>query len=591
MMSTLGLYAVCLLGVADMPRVRVTVDTDCAYVVNGHVEVHDMIFGWTAYEGAPTPATEKREALRAAGVSCLGFPGALRWCSPPSSEAGDPGAWYRTDAALHEITSAEPLNGARYMYGKILPACRDLGIEPMVYLLDGPEWAMGPENVPAAPAQYAELVAGYVSVLRRIDPGLRWVHLDNEPNAHWYRAGKSGKDYGGIFRAVAEAVHRAHPDVMIGGPVLCWPPAWPPSQSGHPNWYTWDVWTIPFLDAAGDQLDFFDYHDYDNTPDVLLEEITTIENELRLRRGREVPIVISECGIRLTEAEWRDPATHWEKRTAPWARHLLAMLEHPDKVYSAQLHDLSAPANGWFRIMAEPPHHTPTYWLYWVFRHIRGQRVRATCDGGADVRVFAARKGMRAAVLVFNDRPDSASVTLEFKGSGVLAGVRWDRLELDAKANRVVHDSGTGAEIEVAPRGIACVYAEVCGGRPTRRAERLEFFGGSVMNEFDGSEVAVEVAMPAGALQRGASARLRVGTLGNSPQDKLTVTLDDHTYPLQGGLYFQEVPLRELPQSEKSQLVFRCDSDKEAVRSRPGDHRLRVSSATLVLEREMTRAP
>jgi hypothetical protein len=120
-LTLLTVVAVGLMTVA-FGDAKVTVNTDCAYVVNGHREVHDMVFGATAYEGAPPPATECRESLRTAGVSCLGFPGNGAWCSPPESPLEEVLPWYQSDAAVREMTHAEPLNGARYMYGKILPA-------------------------------------------------------------------------------------------------------------------------------------------------------------------------------------------------------------------------------------------------------------------------------------------------------------------------------------------------------------------------------------------------------------------------------------------------------------------------------------
>ncbi len=79
---------------------------------------------------------------------------------------------------------------------------------------------------------------------------------------------------------------------MVGGPVLCWPPAWPPAPKGISNWYTWDDYTMPLINIAGDELDFFDFHYYGLDVDIAAEEVQTVENALILRRGRRVPVAI-----------------------------------------------------------------------------------------------------------------------------------------------------------------------------------------------------------------------------------------------------------------------------------------------------------
>jgi len=180
-------------------------------------------------------------------------------------------AWFESEAALRELTNG-PLHGARYLYGRILPGCRRLGIEPMMYVFG--------QDYPTADEPYAAEYAGYVSLLKRIDPELRWVHILNEPNAYFFRDGKGGGDYAELFTAVAGAIKQKCPDVMVGGPVLCWPPAWPPAQVGLPNWYTWDEWTIPLIKAAGELLDFFDFHYYGLELDVAAEEIAAVANAL-----------------------------------------------------------------------------------------------------------------------------------------------------------------------------------------------------------------------------------------------------------------------------------------------------------------------
>ena len=581
--------------------VQVTVDVTRAYAICGHEQVQRNVFGVTAYEGATLPAEEQgRRILQQAGITCLGFPGVIGWCAPteqPSDRRAGIERWYGSPEAERLIRDL-PLNGDRYMYGRILPACREIGIEPMVYLLGGPQWMLGPEAIPLDDDLYADLLTQYVGLLRRSDPKLRLFHLDNEPNTHWFKVNKAGAEYGRLFARVAASLKSRYPDALIGGPVLCWPPAWPPSQEGQPNWYTWDTWTLPFLDAAGDRCDFFDFHLYPNGEiivPVALEEITLIANEMWRRRRARVPIVISECGIGLSEAEWKDEAAHWFKRTLPWARFLLAMLDQPDKVMSVQMHDLSAVAGEWFRLVkgTDLQDQTPTYWLYWLLRHVRGTRLVATAQGGQSLTVFATRgsdpsigRTAEAAVMMFNDSDAPQEARVRFIGADATP-VRWERLFLDTQTRKVVRESGRGQRIRLPARSLAAAWVSVPPGLPLKRArEREEYFGRSVMNEFAavGTEAAIPVTVPAEVLRGAREARVRVGTLGSAPGDRVTLLVGNDSYPLRGGTYFQEIRLRHLPPPGNSVLRFRLDK-------RDGEHRLRVSCATIVIERELTAKP
>jgi len=164
--------------------VRITVNSDTAYAINGQPRIQSAVFGLSAYEGATFPARpEYAPLLEQAGIACLGFPGMIGWCAPremPQGGAAGIEKWYASDDALHELTWGEPLNGARYMYGRILPACRKLGIEAMMYITGGPDWVMGEHQIPKDNELYGVVAANYVALLRRVDPDLRWVHLLND---------------------------------------------------------------------------------------------------------------------------------------------------------------------------------------------------------------------------------------------------------------------------------------------------------------------------------------------------------------------------------------------------------------------------
>lgn len=585
--------------------VRISVDSDTAYAINGRTRIQSAVFGLSAYEGATFPVkAEYAPLLRQAGVACLGFPGVIGWCAPRQMPEGGPAAierWYASDEALHEITWGEPLDGARYMYGRILPACRKLGIEPMVYITGGPDWVMGEHQIPKDNKLYGVVAANYVALLRRIDPSLRWVHLLNEPNSHWFKGGKSGKDYAEMFRTVAAAIKRRNPGVMVGGPVLCWPPAWPPAPRGMSNWYTWDGYTMPLLNIAGEELDFFDFHYYGLDVDVAAEEVQTVENALILRRGRRVPVAITECGTspgELTERQWADPAGHYMIKTLGMQRLLMMYLDRPATVMTVQMHDLSAMAGRYlarFIKGPDPYDQLPTYWMYSLWRHFRGIRLCARVEPGP-VRAMAAFDGSEVVVMVFNDSPIARDIELkltapEHPGVCLPDVARWASLSLNEKRSDIVRRHGEGTCVKAPPYSTYVFRFRMPEGWDIRAAaERVELVGDAVMQEFTavGDHRRITVSVPDDVLKGARSARVRVGLLGSNTGDRLAMTIGGRRYRLRAGTYFQEIPLRAMPGPGRNVVDFHLQAREGTIGERTaqgGENRLRVSSISLIIER------
>lgn len=590
--------------------VKITVDADTAYALDGETQIPKAVFGLTAYEGATTPAQpDYQPILREAGIGCLGFPGVVSWCAPgemPADGVAGIERWYASDEALHEITDAEPLNGSRYMYGRILPACRKLGIEPMIYILGGPEWVMGEYGIPRDNALYGAVAANYVALLRRIDPELRWVHLLNESNSSWFNAHKSGTDYAEMFRVVAAAIKEKNPGILVGGPVTCWPPAWPPVQLGMPNWYTWDEWTMPLIAGAGEQLDFFDFHYYGLSVGVAAEEVQTVANAIALQRGRRVPVAITECGSapgEITAEEWADTGRHYMIKTLGMERLLMMYLDRPATVMTVQMHDLSAMAGSYlaeFLKGADPYDQYPTYWLYPIWGQFRGTRLAARVEPER-VRAMAALNGDEVVVMAFNDAPVARDVEVELAAPGhpgamLPTAARWRNLFLDHQANKLVRRSGGGPRFKMPPYSTYAVrFCMPDDWQIIRAAERHEFMGDAVMQEFeavgDGKEIAVTV--PPDSLRDARSASVRVGLLGSKTGDQVVLTVGVEGHRLLAGTYFQEVPLHALPAAGRNVLRFDLQGRHGTIGQRDGsgaENRLRVSSASLVLECRASRA-
>ena len=221
----------------------VIVHTDTIQDINGVSTIPDGLFGITAYDGAAT-ATEAPwvPILKQSGIRWAGLPGDSRWVFAP--DAHPTAGWADSPEALNRLD--HPLGG--YAIPQCLRAWRDLGIEPMLYLVGYPDSLNGGigtagklsiTDFPKDPVAAGVMWAEYVALMRRADPQLTWLHLGNEPNSSWFQQGHDGREWATIFRAVSQAVRERNPGVRIGGPTLCWPLSWPPAQAGSASWYTW----------------------------------------------------------------------------------------------------------------------------------------------------------------------------------------------------------------------------------------------------------------------------------------------------------------------------------------------------------------
>jgi len=423
--------------VGTTDRAELVIDTDTVFEVNGVSIVPDGLFGVTAYNGPETATDERWRALLIdSGLRWVGIPGNPGWLLPPEAPPGFAAGWADTPAAAALLD--------HHRGGYHIPSCltwRDIGIEPMLYLgLQGifkwsdsgdgeprhpsmpPLFPVSPLDIERAGVEWGE----YVALLKRVDPKLTWIHLENEPNAHWFRFKKGGHDYAALFEAVAKGIKKRNPDIKIGGPVLCWPPSFPPTQYRDSPWYTWDSYTMPLIEMAGEQLDFFDFHLYGGSSTLGMEEVQTVANAMWLKTGRRKPVMISEYGAYLrTDDDMRSVERVWDSRVAPWQRQVMDFLDfQPDKGVSLQSHDLRAQAGGNFRVIKglDPDDQFAFAKMYRTWAPLKGRRLLAS-SSDPEVRVFAAQnvsslsgKGRLALVLV-NTSDQVKNVTVRVEGT------------------------------------------------------------------------------------------------------------------------------------------------------------------------------
>lgn len=534
----------------------VTVDANTRVLLGDSGEVSADLFGLTAFEGFPAVIADRDYRARVAALraGCIRFGGHVSWCAPREF---DP-AWYETAAAAREFTQVL-LFGARYPLGRFLPVVRQLGARPMFSFGQPPEYLLQEGTVnPSDFDKWAQLCAAYVGLWKRFDPDFNLVQIWNEPNATWFKdprandRGTSAADlHIDMANKVAAAIKARFPEVQVGGPVLCWPPSWPPSQTGQKPWYTWRQWTLPWLERTADNLDFFDFHAYDIAPDDLAVQVEMVANQSELSQGRRIPIWITEsnCILSPTPEQLVDPVALWNKRILPYERFLLSgVLPQADKIAGNLYHDLHARRHT--LLPGNPSKPDPTYWLLWILRDLRGTRVAADSTDPR-VSVCAALEEDALTVVIFNDSDTEKAVPLKANVSpGWWTGPRTRAIgenqaggcePIEVQVNLERDRNWARGTVTLPAHATASITFSIQGFRTPARARVIrEFFGNRVLQFMDGTEpIRLKIDTPDPTAK---AVRLRVGMLGTRGTERLVATLNGHELAIQATA-LQEVAL------------------------------------------------
>lgn len=532
--------ALTILLLSGIAAADVTVDSSTRVVLGEQDQVSADLFGLTAFEGFPSVIANRDYRARVAALrpGCIRFGGSVGWCAPGEFEP----AWYETDAAAREFTRTL-LFGAKYPLGRFLPVVRELGAKPMFSFGQPPEYVLQEGTVnPSDFDKWAELCAAYVGLWKRFDPGFDLVQVWNEPNATWFkdpRASDQGTSAADLHiemaDKVAKAVKARFPEVQVGGPVLCWPPSWPPGQTGQKPWYTWHGWTLPWLEETKDAIDFFDFHCYDIAPDDLQVQVAMVANQSELTQGRRIPIWITEsnCILNPTPEQLADPVELWNKRIIPYERFLLrGVLPQADKIAGNLYHDLHAKRHTLLPGSADKP--DTAYWLLWILRDLRGTRVLAESDD-PEVVTYATLEEDALTIVVFNDSDAAKTVPLSLHVSpgwwtgpyvraiGEGEGGGCERIDVKVEVQRD-GARATGSVTLPAHATVSIVFRTQGFRKPARARVTREYFGDAVLQFIEGTEpVGVSLTAPA---QAEGTVRLRLGLLGTTGEEPLTAKLN-----------------------------------------------------------------
>lgn len=554
-----------LLLYAALTAPALTIDANTAVLLGEQPAISVDLFGLTAFEGFPGVVRDPdyRAKLAALRPGTIRVSANVKWYFGDDDPVGPP----NLDAA-DGIFSSVLLFGNRYPTGRFLPLMRQMGARPMGSLGGVPKaLAVEPTGAPRDFERWAEYCEAMVALFKRHDPDFDLVQIWNEPNASWFNDPRA-KEAGGAAQlhiAMANAVGRRlkakWPELQVGGPVLCWPPAWPANQTGQAPWYTWGQWAVPWLEQTRDTIDFYDFHVYDVPPDMFATQVEMLTNQALLSQGRRLPIWITESNYRVPEAELGDPQAIWTKRMLPYARFLLhGVLPQADKVAGNLWHDLHA--KSWTLLPRGGDDPAPAYWLFWLFRDLRGQRVQALSDDPT-LPVVAAMEEDAVNLVLFNDHDQPRQVSLAINlPCGYWTGPYVRGLSADggvvrphpvnAKLERVENRNAKGT-IDLPAFGFAAVQFRMDRfGKPAKAIRTVETFGDRTLAFLKpGEPVTVTIPKPEGAV---INPRLRLGLLGAEADDGLQVSFNGQPVKVTSAAW-QEVAVPALAERNTVQVT------------------------------------
>jgi hypothetical protein len=581
--------AVVLTGQGSQSPSEVIVDATRIVRIGETEEISSNLFGITAFEGFPRVVSDPdfRALIEALRPGCFRFPSPLSWFAP---ETFDP-KWYASPAAARQFQETL-LHGARYPVGRFFRVARQMGSESMITLNGPPKYLAHEGNAthlarPGDFDRWAEYCAAFVGLCKSFDPQLRLVQVWNEPNADWFndsRARQKGpaRLFIEMTNKLAPAIKRRYPDVLVGGPTLCWPPSWPPSQAGQSPWYTWEGWTLPWLRETKATADFFDFHDYTASPDELAVQVEMLHAAALQIQGRRLPIWVTESNAGLEALP--NPAAVWNRRILPYERWLLkGVLPQADKIAGNLYHDMS---NRTYELGQE---RHGAYWLLWILRDLRGRRVVAdTAD--RDLVALATLEEDCVTLVLFNDSPRAKTIPLTVRmpcvywtGPDVRAigeGTNGACTQVPVQADlRHEGSSLTKGTVSLPARATASIDLRMDQfGRPGYRRTIREYFGSRTFQFLKRDEsVNLVISMPDRKTPP-ARVALRVGLLGPEGRETFTARLNGRELPLKAAI-LQEIPWQAQHLRRENQLQI-------TLRSSGKNDKLAVGFAAIVIQDE-----
>jgi hypothetical protein len=266
-----------------------------------------------------------------------------------------------------------------------------------------------------------------------------FAQLTNEPNYGWYTGSfAAGADpvasWIRLFNIMDEHLRKTHPKTRLLGPCL--------ASSAFFSWEDWQRWTMPILKGVDQDMDYFNYHNYD-TPAVShlawVEMLQAQAEALGRRRPRAVITEMNDdwtCDKAARKFEW-------------WAEQLFYGLENPDKYhlfsYFLAVNPSPTPQLGnLVSLTGDTPAATDTYWLFWTLRQTRGSMRYVEPVGVTDLKVFAcAPQDDRLVISILNNtgRPTQLKIRSGLPQEAHIKSL--ERWSAHRQADLVLHEDDT----------------------------------------------------------------------------------------------------------------------------------------------------
>ncbi|MDO6803206.1 T9SS type A sorting domain-containing protein [Wenyingzhuangia sp. 1_MG-2023] len=304
------------------------------------------------------------------------------------------------------------------------------------------KWIMAKENY----APIAEFYANYFKYFfgtggTNGQPKPTYVEVMNEPFVKATSIGTTRADISEMFRVVAKRIKELNPEIKVGGYSAAHP-AYEAVDFGH-----WDKNWKTFIDIAGEEMDFFSLHLYDNVQKVPEEGqyragsnieaiLDMVEHYEILKLGKIKPFCLSEYGCLNTEGEVYTKERDWNNIRS-FNTMIMQFLERPDVIEQA-LPFMILKANWWnhptdpdikyahrlFRQKKELAGETGEEWVYTelikfydFWKNVKGTRID-TKASNLDTQVDTYVDGNKAYVIVNNMHHQARTVDLNLKGLG-----------------------------------------------------------------------------------------------------------------------------------------------------------------------------
>ena len=574
---------------SDVPVVEIAFDPRVVHNVNGQDSIPEDIFGINAYCMRTICQSPKMvKLLKAANIPVIFISGFAKAAIPPKKPTSVASVykWYDSPEALASCVGPGWDSGIKAM--------RKCGIEPAMALFRGPaDWMCDKNNMPINPELYAACVAGYAKLIKeKLSPEFRYLSIMGEANCHWWKSGLKVQEVIDIYNKAAKAVKLKVPGVEMGGFADCWPPAWPPVQRGLNEWYGWELITMPKIKKCGNLLDYFDFHAYEQEPEVLLEEAQAVVNAMHNENGGYRKVMISEWGYCLDDHDSKSDKARWEKRAFRCANSLIGVMKAPSYVQGMSLHEAGKFQNwGIFKSSLIEDQY-PTYWAYWMFRNLRGKIIFLP-NPDKSLKVIASRKDGMVSLVVLNSGTKSREIKVKMAEDVVLARGSWDLLYFDETKKKLSRTSGLGLNLLCPPKSLASFQLAATSPIPYGRVVKDELiFGDSLHKRFNkgpnddgsygvGQSVKINFQVSPEKLRDASQAFIRIGMLSARKGDKIELKIGSDRYKLNSAWY-QTIPLKNMLKAGKNTAKFTL-LKRGYPEKKP--HILRISSAVLVIRK------